>query len=45
MQFRVQATGSDIPYPLFLMFPYLATLVVLALLAGRARAPAGLGAG
>lgn len=45
IQFRVQATGSLVPYPIFLMFPYLATLLVLALLAGRARAPASLGAG
>jgi simple sugar transport system permease protein len=43
LQFRLQARGSAVPYPVFLMFPYLVTLAVLALAAGRARAPADLG--
>ncbi len=43
LQFRLQARGSGIPYPVFLMFPYLVTLAVLALASGRARAPADLG--
>ncbi len=43
LQFRLQARGVAIPYPVFLMFPYLITLAVLALAAGRARAPADLG--
>jgi len=43
LQFRLQARGSGIPYPVFLMFPYLVTLAVLALATGRARAPADLG--
>jgi simple sugar transport system permease protein len=43
LQFRLQARGLRVPYPVFLMLPYLLTLVVLALAAGRARAPAELG--
>jgi simple sugar transport system permease protein len=43
LQFRLQARGAGIPYPVFLMLPYLVTLLVLAVAAGRARAPADLG--
>ncbi len=43
LQFRMQARGSGIPYPVFLMFPYVVTLAALALATGRARAPADLG--
>ena len=43
LQFRLQARGGPVPYPVFLMFPYVVTLVVLALAAGRGRAPADLG--
>jgi simple sugar transport system permease protein len=43
LQFRLQARGLGLPYPLFLMFPYVVTLAVLALSAGAARAPAELG--
>jgi len=43
LQFRAQAQGFEIPYPIFLMFPYLVTLTVLAFVAARARAPADLG--
>jgi ABC-type uncharacterized transport system permease subunit len=43
LQFRLQALGLDIPYALLLMTPYALTLLVLALYAGRARAPADLG--
>jgi len=43
LQFRAQAQGFDIPYPLFLMFPYVVTLTVLAFVAARARAPGNLG--
>jgi ABC-type uncharacterized transport system permease subunit len=43
LQFRAQAQGFDIPYPLFLMFPYVVTLTVLAFVAARARAPGDLG--
>ena len=43
LQFRLQARGVGIPYPVFLMFPYVVTLAVLALATGRARAPADLG--
>jgi simple sugar transport system permease protein len=42
LQFRLQAAGSAIPYNLLLMTPYVLTLVVLALFAGRVRAPADL---
>jgi simple sugar transport system permease protein len=43
VQFRLQARGLDLPYPAFLMLPYVLTLLVLALAAGRGRAPAELG--
>jgi simple sugar transport system permease protein len=43
LQFRLQARGVGLPYPVFLMFPYAVTLAVLAFAAGRARAPADLG--
>jgi simple sugar transport system permease protein len=42
LQFRVQALGVAIPYTLLLMTPYLLTLLVLAVYAGRTRAPADL---
>lgn len=43
LQFRLQAMGAHIPYNLLLMTPYILTLVVLTLLAGRVRGPADLG--
>jgi general nucleoside transport system permease protein len=43
LQFRLQARGLGIPYPVFLMFPYAVTLAVLAFAAGGGRAPADLG--
>ncbi|MFG0317519.1 MAG: ABC transporter permease [Planctomycetota bacterium JB042] len=43
LQFQFQARGATVPYHVFLALPYLATLVVLAGMAGRARAPAALG--
>jgi hypothetical protein len=43
LQFRLQARGLGIPYPVFLMFPYVVTLAVLAFAAGGGRAPADLG--
>jgi simple sugar transport system permease protein len=42
LQFRLQAAGLEIPYNLLLMTPYVLTLAVLALFAGRVRAPADL---
>ncbi|HXZ84908.1 MAG TPA: ABC transporter permease [Myxococcota bacterium] len=42
LQFRLQAAGSSVPYTLLLMTPYVLTLLVLALFAGRSRAPADL---
>jgi len=42
LQFQGQALGLDLPYQLFLAFPYLLTLAALALGVGRARAPEAL---
>jgi len=42
LQFTLQAAHVDVAYPLLLMVPYLLTLLVLALFAGRSRAPADL---
>ncbi len=42
LQFRLQAMGLEIPYALLLMTPYLLTLFVLAVFAGRVRPPADL---
>jgi simple sugar transport system permease protein len=43
LQFRLQASGLEIPYNLLLMLPYLLTLAVLAFSSSRVRAPADLG--
>jgi ABC-type uncharacterized transport system permease subunit len=43
LQFRLQAGGSPVPYPVFLMFPYLVTLVVLAFATQRTQGPQDLG--
>jgi simple sugar transport system permease protein len=43
LQFRLQARGAGVPYPVFLMLPYVVTLAVLAFAMGRARSPADLG--
>ena len=43
LQFRLQARGVEIPYPVLLMLPYLVTLAVLAFGVGSARAPGDLG--
>jgi simple sugar transport system permease protein len=43
LQFRLQARGLDLPYPAFLMLPYVLTLAVLAVASSRTRAPADLG--
>ncbi|MBW3534600.1 MAG: ABC transporter permease [Gemmatimonadetes bacterium] len=42
LQFALQAFGLDLPYQLFLAFPYVLTLAALAGWIGRARAPAAL---
>lgn len=44
LQFQFQAAALTIPYQLFLMLPYVLTLVVLLLSSGRASAPRALGA-
>lgn len=43
LQFLLQGMGIDLPYQLFLVLPYLFTLLALAGLVGKARPPAGLG--
>ena len=43
LQFRLQARGLGVPYPVLLMLPYVVTLAVLALATGRARSPGDLG--
>ena len=43
LQFRLQARGVAIPYPVFLMLPYIVTLGVLAFAMGRVAAPGDLG--
>ncbi len=43
LQFTFQASGSTLPYQLFLALPYLLALVVLAMAVGRRKGPASLG--
>jgi ABC-type uncharacterized transport system permease subunit len=43
LQFVFQSLGLDVPYQLFLMLPYVLTLLALAGAVGRARAPGDLG--
>lgn len=44
LQFLFQAMGWTLPYQLFLAFPYVLTLILLATARGRGAPPAGLGA-
>jgi simple sugar transport system permease protein len=43
LQFLLQGLGFDVPYQLFLMLPYVVTLLALGGAVGRTRAPAALG--
>jgi simple sugar transport system permease protein len=43
LQLRGQNLGIGLPYQAFLMFPYILTILVLVLFAGKARNPAALG--
>lgn len=43
LQFRAQALGLGLPYSVFLMAPYVVTLLALALLGRSARPPGGIG--
>jgi general nucleoside transport system permease protein len=42
LQFTFQASGSAVPYQLFLALPYLLALAVVAVAVGREKGPAGL---
>jgi len=42
LQFVFQSLGSDLPFPLFLMLPYVLTLIALSGWFGRTKAPASL---
>ncbi len=43
LQYLFQASGSTVPYQLFIALPYVLALMVLARAVGRNRGPAGLG--
>lgn len=43
LQYAVQAMSLDLPYHLLLAFPYVLTLLILAGIAGKVRAPEALG--
>lgn len=45
LQFLFQSFLLGVPYQVFLLLPYLLTLLVLAGVVGQVRAPAGLGKG
>jgi simple sugar transport system permease protein len=42
LQLRLQAVGVQLPYQYLLLLPYLVTILLLALIARRASAPAAL---
>ena len=43
VQFKLQFTSPEIPYQLFLILPYLASLIALVVLGAKASAPASVG--
>lgn len=43
LQYRLQATGANIPYQILLMIPYILTIAALAGFVGRAVPPASIG--
>ncbi|MFA6506612.1 MAG: ABC transporter permease, partial [Treponemataceae bacterium] len=43
LQFRIQTMGIPLPSQVFLMFPYVATVIVLLFSIGKSRVPSALG--
>jgi simple sugar transport system permease protein len=43
VQFKLQFSNPEVPYQLFLILPYVASLAALIFLVGKTRAPASVG--